>query len=109
MEAAKVLGTPPPDMKPGSDGRLTVIPSQGEKGFFYPEYELPSYEGAVDKANILSRGEPVHHRGYGTVYLEEWPMDDEAGTRYHVARCIADNPISGAWAVKDTAWSTQVE
>jgi hypothetical protein len=106
MEAARVLSPAPPDMT-GAD--LAATPSPDEKGFFYPDYVLPDYDSAVDTANITPLGEPVHHRGYGTVYLEEWPMLDEAGTRYQVARCIADKPVSKMWVAKETAWSTQVE
>lgn len=111
MEAAKTIGTPPPAVSSPEQAaaRLRVIPSPPEEGFFYPDYELPEYDSAVDTAGIKPLGEPVHHKGYGTVHKEEWPMLDEAGTRYQVARCLADKPASGVWVEKDTAWSTQVE
>lgn len=118
MEAAKTIGTPPPAVSSAEQApaRLRVIhPSRAEEGFFYPDnefypdYELPQYDSAVDTKNIKQLKEPEHHQGYGTVHLEEWPMLDEAGTRYQVGRCLAENPISNVWVVKDTAWSTQVE
>ena len=87
MEAAKIPGTPPPDTRQAeTNARLSLVPSPGEKGFFYPDYQLPAYDSAVDTAGIKPLGEPVHHQGYGTVHKEEWPMLDEAGTRYQVAR-----------------------
>jgi hypothetical protein len=110
MEAANVLPATLPD--PSGDiarAPLAAIPPPDERGFFYPDYVLPSYDNSVDAAHIKPLGEPRHYPGYGTVHLEEWPMEDEAGTRYKVARCIADNPVSSVWAAKDTAWSTQVE
>jgi hypothetical protein len=35
-------------------------------------------------------------------------MQDEPDTEYQVMRCLADNPRSDVWIVKDTAWTTQV-
>lgn len=110
MEAAQHLQTPAPDTRlAGVAPELITIPSPAEKGFFYPEYDLPEYESSVDTSNIVLLDEPKQHRDYGKIYLEEWPMSDESGTRYHVARCVADEPISNVWVGKDTAWSTQVE
>ncbi|HVV26179.1 MAG TPA: hypothetical protein VHC21_04080 [Candidatus Saccharimonadales bacterium] len=116
MEAVKNPGTPPPDTRQAETAaRLSLVPSPDEKGFFYtdhefyPDYELPDYDSAVDTAGIKPLGEPVPHQGYGTVYKEEWPMLDAAGTRYQVARCLAERPVSNVWVAKDTAWITQIE
>jgi hypothetical protein len=105
MEAAKAL-SPSPGIQ---DLSLAADPSPSEKGFFYPDYVLPDYNDTAEPTYIRSIGQPGKHRDYGTTYLEEWSMHDEAGTRYRVARCLADQPISDVWVIKDTAWSTQPE
>lgn len=110
MEAAHVLPAKLPG-HPGDTARvpLAALPSSSKRGFFYPDYALPDYDSRVDITNIKPLREPKHYPGYGMVYLEEWPLDDETGTRYKIARCVADKPVSNVWAAKDTAWSTQIE
>jgi hypothetical protein len=78
---------------------------QGES--LYEDYRLPSYESYADERHI-DFGTPKQQDEYGTTYIDRWTMDDEFGTQYNVMRCLAAEPKTDVWVVKDTAWSTQV-
>ena len=70
---------------------------------------MPEYDSEVNETGITTIGKPKRQGVDGTTYLEMWPMDDEHGTRYKVMSCYANNPATGMWVVKDTAWSMQPE
>lgn len=74
----------------------------------YQDYQLPEYLHAADVAN-MELVEEKHHDDLGTIYKEHWTMGDEAQTEYEVLRCQAAEPRTDVWAVKDLAWSTQLE
>jgi len=103
-----------PELQPSRRAHLRLaeapqsgtVPPQLEEEFLYGDYILPDYDGTVDTSNIASL-RPPKSGAHGTTYLEEWPMNDKSGTRYRILECIANNPRSNMWVVKDTAWSTQ--
>jgi len=74
----------------------------------YKDYQLPYYDHAADVANINVLDQQVHG-DLGVIYKERWMMGDEAQTEYNVLRCQAAEPRTDVWAVKDLAWSTQLE
>lgn len=91
-----------PNLGTAGSGDTTAAPR-----VWYPDYELPDYE--VDAGEATSYpGSGKRQNGYGLTYIDKWDMNDEAGTSYQVMRCLADEPRSNVWIVKDTAWSTQV-
>lgn len=74
----------------------------------YDDYELPYYNHAADVANLDIVDQQTHD-GLGVIYKERWIMGDEAQTAYNVLRCQAAEQRTDVWAVKDLAWSTQLE
>jgi hypothetical protein len=105
------LYSPRPEPTRRANLRIAEAPEaatypQIEDEHLYSDYVLPSYDSEVDTSGITSLGSPQHGE-HGTTYFEEWPMNDGAGTRYHILQCIADNTKSDMWVAKDTALSTQ--
>ena len=74
----------------------------------YKDYELPLYDNLADVANMQLLDETVH-ADLGVIYKERWTMSDDSSTSYNVLRCQSENPRTDVWAVKDLAWSTQLE
>ena len=74
---------------------------------YVANYELPDYAD-VTGVPTVTYGSGRTQDEYGTTYLDRWEMNDEHGTGYKVLRCMAANPRSDVWVLKDTAWSTQV-
>ena len=112
MEAAEHFIASPPADSAGPTAELADVlpfPSRSEEGFLHTDYVLPEYNSEVNEAKITPIGKPKRQGIHGTTYLEMWPMDDEHETRYKVMSCYANNPSTGMWVVKDTAWFMQPE
>lgn len=100
MEATKLHFNQQPEPGPGV--------SSSDYANLYKDYELPIYDNLADVANVKLVDE-TEHIGLGVIYRENWTMSDENETAYEVLRCQTSNPRTDVWAVKDLAWSTQLE